>query len=1061
MQKRIALVAAALGFPLILGADEPASIEFNRDIRPILSENCYACHGPDKNKRQADLRLDARDGLFSERKSEGKSTVPVRPGKRDESELWRRITASDPADRMPPAEAKKTLSAREVRLLGKWIEIGAPWEGHWAFQPLRSPQPLRAIEPPRGGGGSFGSNPIDAFVIEKMQREGLSPSPEADRRTLVRRLSLDLLGLPPEMEIGEGFARDERPEAYERLVDRFLGLPQYGERMAMWWLDLVRYADSVGYHGDQPISVSPFRDYVIRAFNLNKRFDEFTIEQLGGDLLENPTVEQRVAAGYNRLGMMSAEGGVQDKEYLAKYAAERVRNASGTWMAATLGCAECHDHKFDPYTTRDFYRFASFFADIQEKGLYAWSNDTGAWGPSLSVPDARQAAEEERLVHEIAAAKADIERPRPELADAQAGWERDIAPSVEWTSVEALSMASEGGATLTRLDDGSILASGKSPEMDSYTLTVSAPLREISALRVEAIPHDSMPRKSCGRAGNGNFVLTELIARVTPPEGGAGAAIAFQSASATFEQKDSAKSNPYGRWSAAAAIDGDQKGARYGWAALDEAALANHAVFECRESTPLPENGRLTLVLKQNHGSRHTLGRFRVSITAAPRPIAASGAGLARSLRDALAVPPAQRTEPQRAELAAHYRTIAPALAAGREKLAALEKALADLKKRIPTMLATVAVEPRVVRVLPRGNWMDDSGEVVAPAVPAFLANPAVHKEGGRQGNGPGEAAARRLNRLDLAHWLVAPENPLTARVVVNRLWKLFFGAGLSRKLDDLGSQGEWPSHPELLDWLSGEFIRSGWDLKRVVKLMVMSGTYRQSSLAGPELNERDPFNRLLARQSRFRLDAEVVRDNAMWISGLLSGKIGGPSVKPYQPPGYWAYLNFPTREWQNGKGDELHRRGLYTHWQRQYLHPSLLAFDAPSREECSAERTRSNTPLQSLVLLNDPTYVEAARAFAELIVRHGGRGGAADETRIDWAFRRAVGRPALPAETALLKALREKHAAEYGADGKAAGELLSVGERPAPKDIDPALLASWTSVARAILNLHETITRS
>ncbi len=1058
MQKPITLVAAALVVPFLVGAAEPAAIEFNRDIRPILSENCYACHGPDKNKRQADLRLDVREGLFSERKAKGKSKAPVRPGKPGESELWRRITAADPGERMPPAEAKKTLTAREVTLLGKWIEDGAPWEGHWAYQPLRPGQPFRsAAVPPVGAraeGGSFVKNEIDAFVLEKLGREGLASSPEADRRALVRRLSFDLLGLPPEMEIVEGFVGDERPEAYERLVDRFLGLPQYGERMAMWWLDLVRYADSVGYHGDQPVGVSPFRDYVIRAFNSNKRFDEFTIEQLGGDLLQNPTVEQRVAAGYNRLGMMSAEGGVQDREYLAKYAAERVRNASGAWMGATLGCAECHDHKFDPYTTRDFYRFASFFADIQEKGLYAGSNDTGSWGPSLPVPDARQSAEEERLGREIAAAKGDLERPRPEVADAQAGWECEVAPAVEWMPLETPSMASEGGATLTRLDDGSLLASGKSPEVDTYTLTAAVAVREISALRVEAIPHDSMPQKGCGRAGNGNFVLTEFVATLTPPEGGAGTAVAFQSASATFEQKDAGKSNPYGRWSAAAAIDGDAKGAKYGWAALEEAGLPNHAVFECRGTTPVPEHGRLMLVLKQNHGSGHTLGRFRVSVTAAPRPVVAPGAGLARSLRDALALPAARRTEPQRAELAAHYRMIAPALAADREKLVALEKSLADLKKKIPTMLATVAVEPRVMRVLPRGNWMDDSGEVVTPAVPAFLPQPVVREEK--------EGKKERLNRLDLARWFVAPENPLTARVAVNRLWKLFFAAGLSRKLDDVGSQGEWPSHPELLEWLAGEFIRSGWDVKRVVKLMVMSATYRQTSLAGLDLNERDPFNRLLARQSRFRLDAEIVRDNALWIGGLLSGKVGGPSVKPYQPPGYWAYLNFPVREWQNGSGDDLYRRGLYTHWQRQYLHPSLLAFDAPSREECSAERTRSNTPLQSLVLLNDPTYVEAARAFAELIVRHAGDKDEDEASaRIDWAFRRALGRPALPAEAALLDGLIEKHSAEYGADAQSARELLSVGERPAAKDMDPVILASWTSVARAILNLHETITRS
>lgn len=1010
----------------------PKRIEFNRDIRPLLSDNCFFCHGPDKNTREADLRLDTLEGL------QGTDGGPgaIVPGKPDVSELLRRITASDPDLQMPPAKSGKTLTARDIALLKRWIEQGGEFEGHWAFLPIRNP-----VEATRQ---SSPSTVVDELIGQTLQEQGLQPAPEADRITLIRRLSFDLIGLPPTEQEVELFLADRSPDAYEKLVDRLLASPHFGERLAIWWLDLVRYADTVGYHGDQQVSVSPFRDYVIDSFNANKPFDQFTIEQLAGDLFPEPTREHLIASGYNRLGMMSAEGGVQPKEYLAKYIAERVRNASGTWLGITLGCAECHDHKFDPLTTRDFYSFAAFFADIKERGLYSGANRDGNWGPFIKVPSAQQAAELDALDAQLAAVKTELNTPTPALTAAQAIWEQQQVP---WTPLSPESFSSREGATLKTRDDGAILASGKNPATDSYSLSFASLPANVTALRLEVLPDDSLPRKGPGRAGNGNFVLSELSVRIKDAAG-TETVVPLQNASATYEQTGAAGNNPYGKWAVAAAIDGDEKGATWGWAIMEQVGKPQVAIFETTSDLVLSEGATLTIEMQQNlDNPGHNIGCFRWSVTTAERPILATDAP-PPELAAILKLPVSERTETQQSELAAYYRTVAPLLEPLRTRLTQLEQQRNTLDEAITSTLITEAVEPRTVRILPRGNWMDDSGEVLSPAFPEILA-PAAQES---------TSAASRLTRLDLAQWIVSPENPLTPRVVVNRLWKLYFGAGLSRSLDDLGAQGAWPSHPELLDFLADDLRTHGWDLKRTIKGLVMTRVYRQSSLADAALREVDPYNVWLARQSRYRLEAELVRDNALAVSGLLVKSIGGKSVFPYQPPGYWAYLNFPTREWQNSSGEDLYRRGLYTHWQRQYLHPSLLAFDAPSREECAADRPRSNTPLQSLVLLNDPSYVEAARAFAEVLLREG---GATPQERLQFAFRRALSRPATSEELQVLETLLFAHYSQYESDPAAAAAVLKVGAKPVPNDISAAELAAWTSVTRTLLNLHETITRN
>ncbi len=568
-----AILALIGAIPVSAFAEDGDQIEFNRDIRPILSDHCFACHGPDAKHREADLRVDTEAGLFGTSDKPG----PVVRGNLKESELWRRINVSaKPDEQMPPPEFSKPLSDDQRKLLGKWIEQGAPWQGHWAFQPVSKVVPP-ALPAPAAFPGihQFAVNEIDAFTAKVYQSQGVRPALPADRRTIARRLSFDLLGLPPTASQVQRFVNDSSPEAYERLVDDLLASPHFGERMAMWWLDLVRYADSVGYHGDQPMSVSPYRDYVIRAFNHNKPFDQFTREQLAGDLLPEPTPEQKIASGYNRLGMMSAEGGVQPKEYLAKYIAERVRNLGGTWLGVTLGCCECHDHKYDPFSTQEFYQFEAFFADIEEQGLYGGSK----WGSEIPVPTAEQSAKKAELESQIALVRQQLDTPTAALAEAQLAWE---ATQVPWQTLKPTSVTSLEGVTLAVQGDGSVLASGKHPATDTYTLVFENLPASITAIRLEVLPHDSLPQKGPGRAGNGNFVLSEI--RVSTQEVAKGDVpeqmVSLQNATATYEQTGAAGGNPYGKWAVAAAIDKDEKGKTWGWAIMEQAGKPNLAILK-------------------------------------------------------------------------------------------------------------------------------------------------------------------------------------------------------------------------------------------------------------------------------------------------------------------------------------------------------------------------------------------------------------------------------------------------------------------------------------------------
>ncbi len=1036
---------AGPGEQVSIGLGDERTVEFNRDIRPILADNCYACHGPDKNQRQAELRLDVPEVV-----GDGTDSEIIVAGKAGESELIRRIFSDDADEVMPPKDHRKKLSAEQKDLLRLWIEQGAHWEGHWAWLPVKSANPKIDSE-----------SVIDQRVRARLSERQIEPSPEADRRTLIRRLYFDVVGLPPSPTQVASFVADKSPNAYEKVVDELLASPHFGERMAAYWLDLVRYADTVGYHGDQDVSVSPYRDYVINAFNDNKPFDEFTREQLAGDLLPSPTLWQQVASGYNRLGMMSAEGGVQPDEYLTKYAADRVRTTASVWLGITLGCCECHDHKFDPFTTKDFYSFGAFFADIKERGLYDGANSTGDWGPSVSVADDELAGLLRPLDDHLSELRSKMTATTDGVAQEQAAWEKEIRSQLfDWKALKPESFAAVNQTTFAIQEDQSILLSGDASNEDCYVIGVTLPAGKYQALRLEGLAHDSLPKKGPGRADNANFVVTELLVvrdssapnldslkkvhDLWDKESQA-KLVRLTSATATIEQADNSENNPYKKWPAEAAIDHDQHGPTWGWAILPETGQDNELVVRFVEPIEVAESDKLQIVIQQYHGQgNHVLGRFRLSISTDPAARANPIRSLPAEIREILSLPAAERTVEQTTIVSNYFISIAPRFEPTREQIVNLEKERADLvAQHTRTTLVTVAVEPRPMRVLPRGNWMDHSGEVVEPRIPALFANEVA-------------TDSRRLTRLDLANWIVDPQNPMTSRVFVNRVWKMYFGTGFSKVLDDVGSQGEWPSHPQLLDRLASDFVGSGYDIKKLVRQILMSQTYRQSSIPRPELASIDPYNRLLARQASFRIEAEMIRDNALSVSGLLVPKIGGRSVKPYQPAGLYQHLNFPAREYVADHGESQFRRGLYTHWQRQFLHPAMKTFDAPSREECTCDRPRSNTPTGALVMLNDPSLVEAARALAQSCCD----GDAAVDAVINAMFQHAVSRTPGQEELTILSELYASHLRHYEESPDEALALVSIGISPRNEQISVERLAAWTSVARVIMNLHEFVTR-
>lgn len=1148
------LAASLIGVGVVLPAvAEPVPVDFNEHVRPILSRHCLACHGPDEGSRQAELRLDVREEAIRDRWG----VQAIRPGDPDGSEILLRILSDDPRDVMPPPKHGQPLAPREVEVLRGWIEAGAPYAEHWAWTaPTRPALPavLRSEWP---------INPVDHFVLARLEAEGIEPSPPADAHALFRRVAIDLTGLPPtpdEVRERGGVEGSEVSGVYEGWVDRLLASTAYGERWARVWLDLARYADSAGY-GSDPLrpNLWPWRDWVIEAFNQNLPYDRFTIEQLAGDLLPEAGESQRIATAFHRNTMTNTEGGTDDEQYRIEAVKDRVNVTGQVWMGLTVGCAECHSHKFDPISHREYYQWFAFFNQTED-------NDQPDERPTLPLPNDDQRAEMESLRARITGLEAALERTTPAFETELAEWEARQADGIAWTPLPPVRTWSREGAGSQRLPDHSVLTTATATGTDVIKVHARIDPPQLTALRLELLPHVALPGGGPGQApDSGQAVLTEIEAVLRAPgqtaprarfvrvelpgphrvlslaevqvydtaTNLARAGVATQSSTAqgavagraidgttagdlaegsttltesedhpwwevdlgaehpvetivvwnrtdsglgtrltdfkvraldaarqpVWEQSVGPAPNPVRLFRlapgtllklrqasaseavpglpVAQAIDG-RVDPRNGWGVPGGGREEQAASFEV-EGAPTIEPGSLLVVtLTQQHEASRALGRFRLAATGEPPPVRE----LPRSLREVLARPRSERTDAQQAELSGFFRPFAPSLAGLRRELAEARSALDRVRPvALPVLKELPADQRRVTRILNLGNFLDPGDPVEAGVPEAFHSFPDDQP----------------LNRLGLAQWLVSPDNPLTARVAVNRWWAQLFGHGLVETEEDFGTQGSRPTHPELLDWLAVEFIESGWDMKHVLRILVTSATYRQSARVTPGLLERDPRNRLYARGPRQRLEAEMIRDQALALGGLLSAKVGGPSVFPPQPDGLWRAAFNDQRTYTTSEGEDRYRRGLYTFWRRTVPYPGLATFDAPSRERCTVRRLPTNTPLQALVTLNDPVYVEAAQALGRRLVREG---GATIGDRIRFGLELCLARPADPGAVAVLIDLFEQERAHYSTRPDEALRLATDPLGPLPEGWDPVEAAAWTAVGNVLLNLDAVLNR-
>ena len=945
---------------------------FVTKIQPILAACCYMCHGPDV--QQNGLRLDS---LAAALKGSASGRVIV-PGDSEKSPVIRRLYGLE-RPQMP--YGGPPLPADQINLIRQWIDQGAPGPDstealiavskpvkHWAYV-----KPLRPALPSVKN-GAWCRNPIDTFVLARLEKEGLSPSPEADKEALIRRVSLDLTGLPPTIPEVDAFLADKSPNAYEKVVDRLLASPHYGERWTRLWLDLSRYADSHGFESDPLRTAWEYRDWLIKVLNQDMSFKEFTIEQIAGDMLPNATEDQMIASSFNRNTMLNQEGGVDKPEARWEMLVDRVNTTATVWLGSTLGCAQCHNHKFDPFPQKDYYRFLAFFDSNAVYKLMDFSHGEGpVWEPELELPTPEQAAKSKELRAEVAKLQTTLDTSTPELESAEVKWEEELKrDESSCTALRPSHYSSAGGATLKLLDDGSILARGKNPSADTYVLQAKIDKTAITGVRIEALSDPSLPQGGPGRDPEGNFFLSAFEVEAAPadkPE--AVQKVVFKKAAANESQDGYEVKNLVQQ-------DRDVKG----WAidsAPSSVPIVRFAVLVPDKPFGFEQGTLLTIHLK--HEMRHSarnIGRFRLSVTTLGDPL--SIAKVPARLRPVLNLPSDRRTQKQKDDVAALYRSISPLLQPTRDQMAKLDQQVKDLN--IPTALI-MGERPAFQRPY---TYMRIRGSFYSPGEKVYADVPAV------LGRLP---ADQMPNRLGLANWLVSDDNPLTARVAVNHYWETIFGRGIVETSEDFGTQGETPSHPDLLDWLVTEFMQQGWSMKKIIRLIVTSSTYRQSSRVTPELEERDPYNKLLARGPCFRVEAEMVRDIALSASGLLSPKIGGPSVFPYQPEGVWD-RPYSDAKWVESKGEDRYRRGIYTDLRRTVPYPSFATFDAPSREFCTVRRVRTNTPLQALTTLNDPAFFEAAQALAKRMMTDAGPDPAA---RVTYGFRRSLTRLPTPAE--------------------------------------------------------------
>jgi hypothetical protein len=1007
-----------------------AVVEFNRDVRPILSDTCFQCHGPDKAKRKAKLHFDTEEG----------ARTAVVAGKPGESELIRRITAADADKRMPPPATGHSLSPQQVKILTQWVAEGAKWQKHWSFIP-----PVRGTLPAVKN-ADWPRNPIDRFVLARLEKEGLTPSPEADRITLLRRVSLDLTGLPPTPAEVEALLADTAPNAYENAVDRLLRSPRYGEHFARHWLDAARYADTNGYQTDGERTMWRWRDWVIDAFNANMRFDRFTIEQIAGDMLPGATMSQRIATGFNRNHRGNSEGGIIPEEYAVEYVVDRVDTTATVWLGLSAGCAKCHSHKYDPISQKEFYQLFAYFNNVPEKGK---ALKYGNSPPYLKTPTREQEVHLRLLQAQRNATEERFRGMQPALDIAQAAWEKTVAadPPIRW------SLNRKGVAPIVLHEQAIHFAPGiawtAGPDPDDWAVVLAG-----------------QSYLEAGDVGHFGFFDKFTLAAWVRPEKDGGSIVSRMAGTDRGEGYDVAIENGkihvnlVKRWlDDAIRVETVDALAIGTWhhvcVSYDGSRLAGGIQLYI-DGRP----AKLKINLDDLNQNFVTDRPFRIGAGGGPadhfhgaiadvrlydRVVSAADVGILANLdtiNAIVAIEPARRTPAQRHKLRSCFldNDAPDAIWEANEARLAARRELEDYDANLPTtMVMEEMPTPRDTHLLIRGEY-DKKGAKVSPGVPAAL---------------PALAPGLPNNRLGFACWLVSADNPLTPRVTVNRFWQQLFGAGLVRSVEDFGAQGEWPGHPELLDWLAVEFRDGGWDVKRLLKTIVTSATYRQSSRLTAGLKLRDPENRLLARGPRIRLSAEVIRDQALFASGLLVERVGGPSVRPYQPAGLGKELNGSDEDLQD-HGPNLYRRSLYTHWKRTVAPPGLMTFDAANRETCVVRQTRTNTPLQSLTLLNDVTFVEAARVLAQRVLKE----KATPAERLTLAFRLLTCRRPRPSELSLLLAALEKHEATYRARPDQAMALASAGEFPRDESLDPGELAAYTAIANLLLNLDEVITK-
>ena len=1150
----------------------PVPPDFQRDIRPILSAKCIQCHGPDEKERKGGqkgvgLRLDTATGIVADLGDGRRAVVPGEPGK---SLLLQRITTTDPDDVMPPPKLGKKLTSHEVELLSAWVKSGGKYAGHWSYEKPKRPTPpdlsaavsafYKQSKSKTINASSLTaeySAPIDAFILQRLLKEDLLPQPKADRYTLARRVALDLTGLPPSLEEVDAFVNDQRPKAYERFVDLQLAKPAFGEHWARMWLDLSRYADSAGYADDPRRTIWAFRDYVIHALNRNLPFDQFSIEQLAGDLLENPTEEQKKATAFHRNTMTNSEGGTSDEEFRNVAVVDRVNTTFAVWMGTSMGCAQCHTHKYDPIANKEYYQAFAFFNNTED----ADRNDES---PLLQFYTEEQKHQRSEWQAELASLEEKLKSPSATVRTGAAQWIKDFPAALDWKAPKPVAAKAKSGAVLAVKEDGSVFVGTNDAAKDIYTVELrSEQAQQLPALRLEALPGDQLPAKGSGHA-DGNFVLTRVRATVFPPASGQAIAryvrielknqflhlaeVQVFSGGENIARRGEAKqSSTYADAVAARAIDGNttgeydkqsvahtenendpwwevdlkaahpierivvwnraeagerlkgfrvvaldeqrkvvweksgndapkpsmefalggarelkfshayadfsqtnydagsvlndevpKSGRMRGWAVGGSSAQPHALTLLVEKPVELAAGSRVVVTLEQQSAIKNaTLGQFRLSLTSDAR--AAQHVGIPAEVLAALS---AQQRGPAQESLLIDYyaRNLASELKTNQTRIASLTKSLADLKpSTVPVMRELDGARRRKTKIQIRGNWQN-LGDEVTEAVPAAW-NPL-----------PKDAP---LNRLTLARWLMDENNPLTARVVANRFWESVFGTGLVRTSEDFGTQGDLPSHPELLDWLATELQATKWDVKGFLRLLVTSSAYQQSSKVIPEALEKDPDNRLLSRGPRLRHSAEMVRDQALAVSGLLSQKMFGPSVRPSRPNMGLNAAFGGALDWTTSTGEDRYRRGLYTEWRRTSPYPSMTTFDAPNREICSIRRTRTNTPLQALVTMNDPVYVEAAQALARRMVTDG---GASPAGRVRHGFRLVLARFPSEQELAKLTRLHDDAVLEFAKDKTKAASLATDPLGPVPSGMDTVDLAGWTTVANVLLNLDETL---